>query len=190
VTAAALAALAMQEELRFAQPNKGDDRLVMRVVITLGDVLHEEGALVGETVALTARIEAITPPDAIYLSAAAWLVVNQAEIRTAFVDAFTFKGFPEAVPVYRLEQTHRVRVIADQYIVVTDLHGFSTVLETAPLGGIEKSLDWLLELVDRVCRECRSSWSCEGRLSFWRNSAFGLYLCQACPPRGTLRNQP
>ena len=43
VTAAALAAMAMQEELRLAQSNRGDDRLVMRVVITLGDVLHEEG---------------------------------------------------------------------------------------------------------------------------------------------------
>ena len=42
VTAAALAAMAMQEELRLAQPNKGDDRLAMRVVISLGDVLHEQ----------------------------------------------------------------------------------------------------------------------------------------------------
>ena len=49
VTAASLAAMSMQEELRLAQPNKGDDRLAMRVVITLGDVLHEEGALVGDT---------------------------------------------------------------------------------------------------------------------------------------------
>jgi hypothetical protein len=43
----------MQEELRLAQPNKADDRLAMRVVITLGDVLHEEGALVGDTVVLS-----------------------------------------------------------------------------------------------------------------------------------------
>src|SRR6266849_6301063 len=78
VTAAALAARAMQEELRLAQPNKGDDRLAMRVVISLGDVLHEDGALVGDTVVLTARLEAITPPDEIYLSAAAWLALNQA----------------------------------------------------------------------------------------------------------------
>ncbi len=116
VTAAALAAMAMQEELRFAQPNKGDDRLVMRVVIALGDVLHEEGALVGDTVVLTSRIESITLPDEIYLSAAAWLA-NQTEIRTAFVDTFPLKGFPDSVSVYRVEQTHRTRVIADQFIV-------------------------------------------------------------------------
>src|SRR5919204_1022540 len=48
VTAAALAAMAMQEELRLAQPNMADERLVMRIVITLGDVLHQEGALIGD----------------------------------------------------------------------------------------------------------------------------------------------
>jgi len=154
VTAGALAAMSMQEELRLAQPNRGEDRLAMRIILTLGDVLHQEGALVGDAVVLAARIEDITPPDAIYLSAVAQLAVNQAEVRTAFVDAFTFKGFPEAVSVYRIEQTHRTRVLADQYIVVTDLHGFTTVLETAPLVVIEKIFDWLLELVGRVCREC------------------------------------
>ncbi len=154
VTAAALAAMSMQEELRLTQPNRGEDRLAMRIILTLGDVLHQEGALVGDAVVLAARIEDITPPDEIYLAAVAQLAVNPAEVRTAFVDAFTFKGFSEAVPVYRIEQTHRTRVIVDQYIVVTDLHDFSTILETAPMVVIEKSLDWLLELVNRVCREC------------------------------------
>jgi class 3 adenylate cyclase len=154
VTEAALAAMRMQEELRLAQPNRGDDRLAMRIVLTLGDVLHQEGALVGDAVVLAARIEEITPPDAIYLSAGAQLAVNQAEVRTTLVDAFTLKGFPAPVPVYRLEQTHRTRVIIEQYIVVTDLHGFSTVTETVPIVAVEKILDYLLELVERVCREC------------------------------------
>ena len=152
VTAAALAAMVMQEELRLAQPNTGDDRLTMRVVITLGDVLHEEGALVGDTVVLTTRIEAITPPDEIYLSAAAWLAVNQAEIRTAFVDTFPVKGFAEAVAVYRVEQTHRTRVLAEQFIVCTDLGGFAAFTEASPIAVVEKVLDRLLELVGRVCR--------------------------------------
>ena len=153
VTAAARAAMAMQEELRFAQPNSGDDRLAMRIVIALGDVLHEDGALVGDTVALTARIESITPPDEIYLSAAAWLVLNQAELRTAFVDTIPLKGFPEAVPVYRVEQTHRTRVIPDQYIVRTDLRGFIRIRNTAPIATVEKILDTLYELIHRVARE-------------------------------------
>jgi class 3 adenylate cyclase len=153
VTAAALAAMAMQEELRLAQPNKADDRLAMRVVITLGDVLHEEGALVGDTVVLTTRIESITPPDEIYLSAAAWLVVNQAEIRTAFVDTFSLKGFSNSVLVYRVEQTHRTRVIANQYILATDLRLFSRVVETAPMTTVERVLETLFVLTNRVAGE-------------------------------------
>src|SRR5215469_7821813 len=128
VTAAGLAAMAIQEELRRTQSNKGDDRLAMRIVITLGDVLNEEGDLFGDAVALADRIEAVTPADETYMSAAARLAVNQAEIRTALVDAFALKGFTEPVPVYRIEQTHHTQVIADQYIVVTDLNNFSNLL--------------------------------------------------------------
>jgi len=78
VTAAALAAMTMQEELRLTENSKGNDRVAMRIVITLGDVLHEEGALVGDAVVLATRIEAITPLDEIYLSAGAWLASTRA----------------------------------------------------------------------------------------------------------------
>ena len=70
------------------------------------------------------------------------------------MDAFPCKGFPESVPVYRIEQTHRTRVIADQYIVITDLSGFTAITETASLATVEKILDRLFELVSSVCREC------------------------------------
>jgi class 3 adenylate cyclase len=153
VTAGALAAMTMQEELRLARVGKGDDRLAMRIVLTLGDVLHQEGALGGDAVVLAARIEEITPPDEIYLSAAAWLAVNQAEVRTSFVDAFALKGFPQPVPVYRIEQTHRSRVIVDQYIVITDLSNYTALVARAPMAAMEQILNRLFELIDRVCRE-------------------------------------
>jgi class 3 adenylate cyclase len=63
VTAAAQAAMDMQEALRLAQPNRGDDRLSMRIVIALGDIAMHEGDMVGDTLALAARVEAVTPPD-------------------------------------------------------------------------------------------------------------------------------
>jgi class 3 adenylate cyclase len=153
VTAAGLAAMAMQEELRRTQSNKGDDRLAMRIVITLGDVLDDEGDLFGDAVALADRIEAVTPADETYMSAAARLAVNQAEVRTALVDAFALKGFTEPVPVYRIEQTHHTQVIAGQYIVVTDLNNFSKFLKPPQLTAVEDVLERLLELVGQVCRE-------------------------------------
>ncbi|MGH7331985.1 MAG: adenylate/guanylate cyclase domain-containing protein [Candidatus Rokuibacteriota bacterium] len=153
VTAAALAAMSMQEELRLAQPGKGDDRVSMRIVLTLGDVLHAEGGLLGDAVVLATRIESIAPPDEIYASASAWLAMNQAEVRAAFVDTFTLKGFPDPVAVYRIEQTHRMRMIPDQYIVITDLKGFEVIAERSRVTLIERILDQLLELVRQACAE-------------------------------------
>ena len=153
VTGAALAAMSMQEELRLGQANRGEDRLAMRIVIALGDVLHQEGAMVGEAVVLAARIEALTPSDEIYVSAAAWLAMNRAEIRTSFVNAFAVKGFAEPVAVYRIEQTHRTRVITDQYIVVTDLKGFAQITNTAETTTVEAILDGLQAVITDVCHE-------------------------------------
>jgi class 3 adenylate cyclase len=156
VTAAALAAMAMQEELRLGQTNVGNvdaQRIAMRVAITLGDVLHEEGALVGDAVVLAMRIEALTPPDEIYLAEGAWLAMNRAEIRTSRVDTFALKGFTEPVAVHRIEQTHRTRVIPDQCIVVTDLKGFTAFTATATPTLVEAVLDGIHDAVTRVCQE-------------------------------------
>ena len=153
-TAAALAAVAIQEELQRAQSNAGDERIAVRIVITLGDVLREEGDFFGDAVALAARIESITPADEIYMSAAARLAVNQAEIRSTLVDAFALKGFAEPVLVYRVEQTHRTQVLTGQYIVWTDLRGFGRLFSgAAPITGVERVLDKLLALVGEVCRD-------------------------------------
>jgi hypothetical protein len=48
--------MSMQEELRLNQSGKGDERVAMRIVITVGDVLHQEGALLGDAVVLATRI--------------------------------------------------------------------------------------------------------------------------------------
>jgi len=150
VTSAALAALAMQSSLRLAQPNRGDDRLAMRIVIALGDVLHQDGALVGEAVVLAARIEQLTPPDEIYLSPSAWLATNHVEVPTSFVEAFVFKGFDTPVPVYRVDPTHRTQLFTDQYIMISDLKGFDAFTAAQGVTVVERVLDQLLELVNRL----------------------------------------
>ena len=67
VTGAAKAAIEMQEELRLAQPNRGDDRIAIRIVIALGDIAVQDGDFIGDVFALATRVEDITPPDEIYL---------------------------------------------------------------------------------------------------------------------------
>src|SRR6266436_3346545 len=152
-TAAALAAMSMQEELRLSQPGKGEDRLAMRIILTAGDVLHQDGGLFGDAVVLATRIESITPPDEIYASVTAWLLMHEAEVRTSLVDMFTFKGFPEPAAVYRVEQTHRMHIIDHRFIVIADLKFFGMMAESFHVTVFERVLDHFLGLVGRVCVE-------------------------------------
>ena len=153
VTAASEAAIAMLDELELSQTGKSEGRLVMRVVISLGDVLREGEAVVGDAVVLAAWIEAVTPPGEIYLSPSAWLAVNKAEVRTSPVGTFPLKGFDEPVPVYRVDPAHRTRVFENQYIVIADLRGFFALCEAGSVTAVEKVLDQLLAAIDGVCKE-------------------------------------
>jgi class 3 adenylate cyclase len=144
VTGAAKAAIQMQEALRLTQLSRGDDRIAIRIVIALGDIAVQDGDFIGDAFALATRVEAITPPDEIYLTAAARLALASAEIQTALVESFAFKGFAEPIPVYRIEHRHRTRTIADTFILFSDLSGFGRLLDAAPAGAaIERILDAL-----------------------------------------------
>jgi class 3 adenylate cyclase len=155
VTGAAKAAIAMQEALRLAQLSRGDDRLAIRIVIALGDIAHvQDGDFIGDAFPLATRVEAVTPPDEIYLTAAARLAITSAEIQTVFVESFTFKGFAESMPIYRIEQRHRTRVIADTYILFSDLEGFGRMLDAGPATtAVERILDALDAAIRATAQE-------------------------------------
>jgi class 3 adenylate cyclase len=144
VTGAAKAAIEMQEELRLAQPNRGDDRIAIRIVIALGDIAAQDGDFIGDAFALATRVEAVTPPDEIYLTAAARLALTSAEIQIAPVESFVFKGFSEPMLVYRIEQRHRTRTITDAFILFSDLSGFGRMMDAGPTTAtVERILDAL-----------------------------------------------
>jgi adenylate cyclase len=160
-TGAARSAIALHEALRLAQPNKGDDRLSMRIVIGLGDTATQDGDLAGDVLALIARIEGITPPDEIYLTTAACLALTQSEIRTGIVDSFSLKGFPEPIQVYRVEQRHRTHIFADAWILYSDLRGFARLTQVVAVSSIERILDTL----DALTREAASEFAGTVRFS-------------------------
>jgi class 3 adenylate cyclase len=138
VTSAALAAIEMHQNLRSMQMGKGKkQRLAIRVVIAVGDILHQGNDTIGTTMSLTARIEKITPPDEIYLSQAAWLVLNKAEVQTEYVSEFNLKGFSEPEKIYRVVKRHRTRVLTDQFIVFTDAMRFTSFIKSAGIEEIE-----------------------------------------------------
>ena len=148
-TGAAKAAIAMQESLRLAQLSRGDDRLAIRIVIALGDIAVQDGDFIGDAFALAARVEAVTPPDEIYLTAGARLAITSAEIQTVLVENFAFKGFDEPMPIYRIEQRHRTRAIADTYILFSDLEGFGRMLDAVPSST---TVECILDALDAVTR--------------------------------------
>jgi class 3 adenylate cyclase len=112
VTTAAQASIAIQRELSNSQKNVPDSkRLHLRIAIAAGDVLHKDGDLFGLPMTLTARIESVTPADAIYMSHGAWQLLNHAEIKTEFVENFPLKGIPQTEPIYRVVHRADMRVI-------------------------------------------------------------------------------
>ncbi|WP_035662214.1 adenylate/guanylate cyclase domain-containing protein [Bradyrhizobium sp. Ec3.3] len=143
VTGAAKAAIAVQEDLQLTQVNRGHDRLSIRIVIALGDIAVQDDDFIGDVFALVTRVEALTPPDEIYLTAGARLALTSAEIQTALVESFALKGFVEPMPIYRIEQRHRTRVIPEIYILFLDLHGFGKIMDAGPVAKIERILDML-----------------------------------------------
>ena len=152
VTTAVLAAIEMHQDLRSLQAGKGGkERLAIRAAITIGDILHQGADSIGTTMSLTARIEKVTPPDEIYLSHAAWLVLNKAEVQTEYVSEFNFKGFRESEKIYRIVQKNRTRVLTDHYIVYTDATRFSYFVTSAGVEEIENFLLDCDDLINEIC---------------------------------------
>jgi len=151
VSAATSAAVDMQQKLRVAQTGKSDlERLAIRVVIGLGDVLHQDNDVFGDTVNLVARIESITPPDEIYLSQAAWLALNKAEVPTSFVNEFVLKGLTEPVLVYRIERQQKTRLLKNRVIVFVDMSGIARFWGAHPLEDSENVVIHLDDIVRNV----------------------------------------
>jgi adenylate cyclase len=141
VTEAALAAMEMHQNLRSMQAGKSEQqRLAIRAVITVGDILHQDNDTIGTTMSLTARIEKITPSDQIYLSHAAWLILNKAEVQTSFVNEFNLKGFNEPEKVYKVVQKFGIRMLTNQYIVLADAKGFTNFIKLKSTEVVENFL--------------------------------------------------
>lgn len=152
VNAATSAAVGMQQELRVAQTGKSDDeRLAIRVVIGLGDVLHQDDDIFGDLVNQVARIESITPSDEIYLSQAAWLALNKAEVPTAFVNEFALKGIAEPVFVYKIKRQQKTRLLKNRVIVFVDMSGLARLWGVYPLEDLENLLIYLDDIIKNIC---------------------------------------
>lgn len=152
VTTAVLSAIEMHQNLRSMQAGKQEKRrLAIRAVVTVGDIFYQEDDSIGMTMSLTARIEKITPPDEIYLSHAAWLILNKAEIQTEYVNDFLFKGFSEPEKIYRVIQKHRTRILTNQFIVNTDIRSWMSYVSSNEIDDVERFLMAYDDLLNDIC---------------------------------------
>jgi len=103
------------------------------------------------TMSLTARLEKFTPPEEIYLSHAAWLMLNKAEVQTSFVNEFKVKGFAESEKVYRVDQKHRVRRLENQFIVFSDIRGWTVFTKSKSVEEVEEILIYYDDLMNHIC---------------------------------------
>jgi adenylate cyclase len=92
--------------------------------------------------------------------------------------AFQFKGFPQPVPVYRVEQTHRMHIIDHMFIVLADLKFFRMRAEIFYIGVLERALDKFLEVVGQVCAEFAGT----SRISM--GDSYALTFAKRCPSGG------
>ncbi len=154
VTKAALCAGEIQDDLLSQQAGRGDeDRLAVRIAITVGDILFADNDIFGETVNMTARIEGLTPADETYLSEAAWMALNRAEVQTSHVGEYKLKGISKPENVYRIERKHRTRSIRSQTIVFTDMSDFTTFSLSQGVEKVEHMLNNLDRIHSQVCLE-------------------------------------
>lgn len=153
VTAAAQTAVQIQKALRAQQAGKFDqDRIALRIAITAGDILHHANDIFGTAVNLAARIEGITPADDIYLSHAAALLINQAEIEIEKVGEFALKGFVEPQTIYKVAQSQRTILLPPQIILSADIGRFNPYQKTASMAEIENLL-WHFEKSTKTISE-------------------------------------
>jgi len=86
--------------------------LHIRIAVTVGEVLVQDNDVFGEAVNLAARLEHVTPPDAIYFTEAVYLAMNRAEVTSQPVGTEQFKGIPEPVGIYQVPPHYLSRLVS------------------------------------------------------------------------------
>lgn len=128
-----------------------DDRLRVRVALNLGEVeWTSRRDIAGDAVNITARIESVTPPDEIYVSATVYQAMNKAEAPSEFVDNMNLKGIDEAVAIYRIPRG-QTRLVAVGEVVQAGEENAAL-----PYGGMPRPS--AITVTDRIRKTLGKGW--------------------------------
>ena len=140
VTSAVESGIEIQTTLRKQRENSDDKfRLSLKIIISLGDVLHKNNDVYGESINIISRIEDITPPDEVYITEPAYLTVKKKKINMEKVGSFEFKGFNGTHNIFRVILGRKTIVLEDQFILFSDLQNFGSLVNNYKL--LEKTID-------------------------------------------------
>ena len=140
VTSAIESAVEIQSKLKKIRENSDDKfRLSLKIIISLGDVLHKNNDVYGDSVNIISRIEDITPPDEVYITEPTYLTVKKKQINIESVGSFEFKGFSGNHNIYRVVLGRKTIVLDNQFILFSDLQDFVSLYENYEL--LEKTID-------------------------------------------------
>jgi len=95
-------AVALQTAMA-ARNQGGDDALLFRVGVNLGDIIVKGDDIFGESVNIAARLEALAEPGGIVLSGDAWRMVRgKVSVECESLGEIALKNVPEPVPAFRV----------------------------------------------------------------------------------------
>ncbi len=103
-TNALLCAQAIQDKLwRYNRSVEKDERIEVRVAVSLGEVRVERRDVFGDAVNVASRVESLTPPGEIWFTQTAYLAMNRQEVAIEDLGKRELKGVPEPVRLYRVQ---------------------------------------------------------------------------------------
>ncbi|MDP6943567.1 MAG: adenylate/guanylate cyclase domain-containing protein [Myxococcota bacterium] len=135
-TAALKACIQLQRDLAGA-PGTETEAIEVRIAVTAGDVLLQDGDIFGTPVNTVARLEGETPAGEIYFTEAVRLNLNPNEIVHEPMGTYRFKGVPDPVDVYRTTFRHQTRMISEAWVFFSDIRRFADFAENAPIDEVE-----------------------------------------------------
>lgn len=100
-TDAVLCGIAIQDAVAAARSKAGGAAdLFLRVAISSGDVRLERNDIFGEAVNIAARLESLTPANAVYFAESVYLAMAKADVAVDTIGTQTLKGIPEPIKIF------------------------------------------------------------------------------------------
>ncbi|NLX10202.1 MAG: hypothetical protein GXY36_11140 [Chloroflexi bacterium] len=113
----------------------------VRIVINVADVTVIDNDIIGDGVAVVARLEKNVPTNQVYVTRAVCEVADDAEFRFESVGEMRPRGWHRSLAVYQLMSIETSFVDPNVFLLITDLHGLIRHSENLPAGEVHH---WLL----------------------------------------------